>query len=87
MAAARARYVPEQVQGADIVLDNFSRRLRTGELLVVSAPDENSVPGFLTRFTPDRIHVLARRNLLGYARVGSPGGADPAERSTSARFP
>ena len=66
-------YVLEHIKEAEAVLQNFSRWLRKGGLLILLIPDAYSVRGFITRITPHWFHVLYYRYVLRMANAGKPG--------------
>jgi SAM-dependent methyltransferase len=66
-------FVLEHVEGAALVLENFSRWLKPGGLLILLLPDRDTVFGFVTRVTPHWVHVLYHRYLLGKKNAGRPG--------------
>jgi len=68
-------YVLEHVEGAAQVLDNFSRWLKPGGLLVVRVPDRDSAFGFMARSTPFWFHVAVWRYVYGSREAGLPGHA------------
>jgi SAM-dependent methyltransferase len=65
-------FVLEHVQRADKVLNNFSRWVKPGGLVVLKIPDPQSVRGFVTRVTPHWLHVLYYR-VLGNKNAGKAG--------------
>ena len=66
-------FVLEHVENAALVLENFSRWLRPGGLLIVKLPDRDSVFGFLTNLTPHWFHVVYHKFVLGHKNAGKPG--------------
>jgi SAM-dependent methyltransferase len=66
-------YVLEHIKEAEAVLENFSRWLRKGGLLILLIPDANSVRGFITRITPHWFHVLYYRYALCLPNAGKLG--------------
>jgi SAM-dependent methyltransferase len=68
-------YVLEHIEGAQQVLENFCKWLKSDGLLIVYIPDRESVYGFLSRHTPHWIHVLVYRYLLRQRDAGKPGNA------------
>jgi SAM-dependent methyltransferase len=66
-------FVLEHIKEADIVLENFSKWLRSGGLLIVRIPDPHSVRGFLTRATPHGFHMFYYRYILRSPNAGKPG--------------
>ena len=66
-------YVLEHIQEAETVLQNFSKWLRPGGLLILLIPDPQSVRGFVTRMTPHWFHVLYYRHVLRLPNAGKPG--------------
>ena len=66
-------FVLEHIENAERVLENFSRWLRPGGLILLKIPDRNTVFGFLTNLTPFWFHVLYHRVVLGRKDAGKPG--------------
>jgi SAM-dependent methyltransferase len=66
-------YVLEHIKEAEAVLQNFSRWLRKGGLLILLIPDADSVRGFITRITPHWFHVLYYRYVLRLPNAGKSG--------------
>ena len=68
-------FVLEHVSGAELVLRNFERWLKTGGLIILRIPDPLSVHGFITRVTPHWFHVFYYRRVLRRKNAGMPGYA------------
>jgi SAM-dependent methyltransferase len=68
-------YVLEHVAGADRVLENFTRWIKPGGIIIIRVPDRDSVQGFTTRWTPFWLHVLYYRYVEGQKNAGKPGFA------------
>src|SRR6266581_2431470 len=66
-------YVLEHIKEAEAVLQNCSKWLRKGGLLILLIPDADSVRGFITRITPHWFHVLYYRYVLRLPNAGKPG--------------
>jgi SAM-dependent methyltransferase len=66
-------FVLEHIENAQRVLDNFSRWLKPGGILILRIPDRHSVYGFLSRVTPFWIHVFYKRYIGGSKTAGKPG--------------
>jgi SAM-dependent methyltransferase len=66
-------FVLEHIENAALVLENFSRWLKPGGLLILLLPDRDTVFGFLTRMTPLWFHVLYHKYILGRKNAGRPG--------------
>lgn len=66
-------FVLEHIDGAETVLENFSRWLSAGGLLIIRIPDGQSVYGFVTRSTPHWLHVLYARYVEGQRTAGQSG--------------
>lgn len=66
-------FVLEHVENAALVLENFSRWLRPGGLLILKLPDRDAVFGFLTRMTPFWFHVVYHKYALRRKNAGMPG--------------
>ncbi len=65
-------YVLEHVAGAQRVLENFTRWLKPGGLMVLRIPDADCAYGFLAKTTPFWMHVLIKR-AMGHPNAGKPG--------------
>jgi SAM-dependent methyltransferase len=68
-------FVLEHVRGASRALDNFSRWLKPGGLLIVRVPDVASVQTFFAKRLPRWFAVLYYRHVLGIKNAGKPGFA------------
>ena len=68
-------YVLEHVHDAHAVLENFTRWLKPGGLMILKIPDRYSVYGFLARHTPHWSHVFYYRYVKGIKTAGLPGHA------------
>lgn len=66
-------FVLEHVQDAEQVLNNFSKWLKAGGILILRIPDRNSVYGFATRVTPFWFHVFVKKYIQGIRDAGKPG--------------
>lgn len=66
-------FVLEHVHNAELILENFSKWLKPGGLLIMRIPDRNSVHGFITRFTPLWFHIFCRKYIDGFQNAGKPG--------------
>ncbi len=66
-------YVLEHIDGAQVALDNFTKWVRPGGLIVMLLPNRDSVYGWLARHTPHRVHVWIYRYLFGNRNAGKPG--------------
>ena len=66
-------FVLEHVENAALVLENFSRWLNPGGLVILKLPDRDSVFGFLTNLTPFWFHVIYHKYVLGRENSGKPG--------------
>lgn len=66
-------FVLEHVEDAAMVLENFSRWLKPGGLLILKLPDRDAVFGFLTRMTPFWFHVLYHKYALRRKGAGKSG--------------
>lgn len=66
-------FVLEHVRDAERVLDNFSKWLKSGGILILRIPDRNSVYGFATRMTPFWFHVFYKKYIQGIRNAGKPG--------------
>jgi SAM-dependent methyltransferase len=66
-------FVLEHIEGAEKVMDNFLRWLRTGGIIVLKIPDRDSVFGFIARITPFWVHVFYKRYIERKPDAGKPG--------------
>ena len=66
-------FVLEHVENAELVLENFSRWLKPGGLILLKLPDRNSVFGFITNLTPFWFHVVYHKYVLARRHAGEPG--------------
>lgn len=57
-------YVLEHISGASEVMDRLFSWTKPGGLVVLRIPDRESAFGFVTRHTPQSLHVLVARRLL-----------------------
>jgi len=57
-------YVLEHIDGAEGVLENFSRWLKPGGILILRIPDRNSVRGFVARVTPFWFHMFYAKYIV-----------------------
>ena len=64
-------FLLEHVPDAGRVLEQFSRWIRPGGLIIITIPDRRSVYGFFTRLTPHWFHVLYKR---WFSRLGKNAG-------------
>ena len=67
--------VLEHIDGAQIVLNNFIRWLKSGGSLLLLIPNRDSAKGFITRVTPFWFHILFYRFVRGDRNAGKPGHA------------
>lgn len=63
-------FVLEHIQNAKQILNNFSKWLKPGGILIIRIPDRNSVYGFVTRTTPFRFHVFYKKYILRSRTTG-----------------
>ncbi|WP_170145519.1 class I SAM-dependent methyltransferase [Salinimonas sediminis] len=66
-------YVLEHVSNVTRVLENFSRWLKPGGVIIIKVPDRDSVYGFMARSTPHWMHVYYYRLIKGNKNAGKPG--------------
>ena len=66
-------FVLEHVQNAEQVMNNFSKWLKPGGLLIIRIPDRDSVYGFITRHTPFWFHIFYKKYIVGAPNAGKPG--------------
>lgn len=65
--------VIEHLPDVEQALRRFDEALRRGGLILIGAPNPNSLSGFVTRFTPHAFHVWYYRAIMGVADAGQPG--------------
>lgn len=68
-------YVLEHIDGAESVLRNFTRWLKTDGIIIITIPDPEAVRGFITRYSPHWVHVLYYKYIVGEKNAGKPGYA------------
>jgi SAM-dependent methyltransferase len=66
-------FVLEHVESAGLVLENFTRWLKPGGLLILMIPDRDSAYGFVTNITPFWFHVAFYKYIVGRKDAGKPG--------------
>jgi len=66
-------YVLEHIDGAEGVLEKFSKWLKPRGLLILRIPDRNSVRGFVTRVTPFWFHMLYAKYVVRLQGAGTTG--------------
>ncbi len=67
--------VIEHVPDVRAAFDGFVAAVKPGGLVLIGAPNPNSLSGFVTRTTPHWFHVWFCRHILGWATAGQPGYA------------
>lgn len=65
--------VLEHLDDPALVFANFLNAIKPGGLIVVAAPNPNSLSGMITKFTPHWFHVLVLRHLFKLTMAGQPG--------------
>lgn len=65
--------VIEHLSEVERAFRRFNEALRRGGLIMIVAPNPNSLSGFVTRFTPHAFHAWYYRNIMGVAGAGKPG--------------
>jgi SAM-dependent methyltransferase len=65
--------VIEHLGDVEAALDGFCEALRPGGLILIGAPNPQSLSGFVTRHTPHWFHVWYYRYVRGEERAGQPG--------------
>jgi len=68
-------YVLEHVDGAEGVLKNFVRWLKSGGTMILRIPNGDSAWCFLVRITPFWFHILYKKYIEGNKNAGKPGHA------------
>lgn len=68
-------FVLEHIENAKKVLDNFSKWLKPGGLLILRIPERNSAYGFFTRIIPFKFRVAFKKYIMGQRNAGKPGFA------------
>jgi SAM-dependent methyltransferase len=65
--------VIEHLPDVAAALDRFCEALKDGGLILIGAPNPNSLSGFVTRHTPHWFHVWYYRHVMGKKHAGQPG--------------
>lgn len=65
--------VIEHLGDVGAALDRFCESLKDGGLLLIGAPNPQSLSGFVTRHTPHWFHVWFYRHMMGEEHAGEPG--------------
>ncbi len=66
-------YVLEHIDGAEGVLEKFSKWLKPKGILILRIPDRNSVRGFFTRVTPFWFHMFYAKYIVRLRGAGTTG--------------
>jgi SAM-dependent methyltransferase len=66
-------WVLEHIARADLVIENFSKWLKPGGLMIIRIPERTTVRGFLARILPHRFHIWYYRFAYGSRTAGTPG--------------
>ncbi|MBK1646986.1 hypothetical protein CKO25_20705 [Thiocapsa imhoffii] len=66
-------YVLEHITHAERALENMTRWLKPGGLLILRIPDRDSVYGFITRITPFWVHVFYKKYVKKIKHAGEEG--------------
>jgi SAM-dependent methyltransferase len=67
--------VIEHLPDVHSALIGFCQSLKRGGLILIGAPNPNSMSGVVTRYTPHWFHVWFYRHVLGDEKAGLPGEA------------
>lgn len=67
--------VIEHLPDVEATLRGFFQALKPGGLVLIAAPNPNSLSGFVTKYTPHWFHVWFYRNVRGEKTAGLPGEA------------
>jgi SAM-dependent methyltransferase len=67
--------VIEHLPDVETTLNGFFHALRPGGLVLIAAPNPNSLSGVVTKYTPHWFHVWFYRHVLGKKSAGLPGEA------------
>jgi len=62
--------VLEHLQHPELALRNFANSVKTDGIIVLALPNVCSVVGLITKLTPYRFHIWAKRLILGDRRQG-----------------
>jgi SAM-dependent methyltransferase len=65
--------VIEHLPDVEAALDRFCEALKDGGLILIGAPNPQSLSGVVTRHTPHWFHVWYYRRIMGKKRAGQPG--------------
>jgi SAM-dependent methyltransferase len=66
-------FVLEHIDNAELALNNMTKSLKPGGLLIIRIPDRESVHGFITRITPFWFHIFYYKYVQGIPDAGKPG--------------
>ena len=64
-------YVLEHLQKPELALQNFSRALKKGGILILGVPNLFSLKGLITRFTPHWFHIFVYRYIYKRKDAGT----------------
>lgn len=62
--------VLEHVQKPTLALENFSKAIKPGGLIIISIPNLYSLKGLLTKFSPHWFHIFVWRYVYGIKEAG-----------------
>jgi SAM-dependent methyltransferase len=65
--------VIEHLSDVEAALERFCESLKRGGLLLIGAPNPNSLSGVVTKYTPHWFHVWFYRHIRGEIQAGEPG--------------
>lgn len=67
--------VLEHLENPAVVAEKLLASTKPGGFLVIAAPNQNSLTGLITKFTPHWFHVAVYRHLFDSPNAGKPGYA------------
>jgi SAM-dependent methyltransferase len=65
--------VIEHLSDVEAALERFCESLKRGGLMLIGAPNPNSLSGVVTKYTPHWFHVWFYRHIRGQKQAGEPG--------------
>ena len=65
----------EHLPDVEAALLGFCAALKRNGLILIGAPNPNSLSGVVTKYSPHSFHIWFYRNVRGDQKAGLPGGA------------
>ena len=63
-------HVLEHLKSPELALDRFIYSIKSGGVVIISAPNPPSLKGLVTKYTPHWFHILVYRNIYGKPNAG-----------------